>query len=68
MKYHGSTGGKKSGLSELENKKGHKEWIVDVLLRLICVLSLDRFGDFVSDQVHFLYSLLPSTNLHYKND
>ncbi len=52
MKYHGSTGGKTSGLSEVENKKGHNEWIVDVLLRLICVLSLDRFGDFVSDQVH----------------
>ncbi len=27
------------------------DWFEDVSLRLICVLMLDRFGDFVSDQV-----------------
>ena len=26
-------------------------WLEDMALRLICVLLLDRFGDFVSDEV-----------------
>lgn len=29
----------------------HYQWIIDACLRLLCVLGLDRFGDFVSDQV-----------------
>ncbi|CAH2231989.1 jg4050 [Pararge aegeria aegeria] len=29
----------------------HQEWLEDMALRLLCVLALDRFGDFVSDQV-----------------
>lgn len=29
----------------------HELWLQDMSLRLLCVLSLDRFGDFVSDQV-----------------
>ncbi|XP_047507448.1 TATA-binding protein-associated factor 172 isoform X2 [Pieris napi] len=29
----------------------HHEWLEDMALRLLCVLALDRFGDFVSDQV-----------------
>lgn len=29
----------------------HQEWLEDAALRLLCVLALDRFGDFVSDQV-----------------
>lgn len=29
----------------------HEIWLEDAALRLLCVLSLDRFGDFVSDQV-----------------
>lgn len=29
----------------------HQLWLEDVSLRLVCVLALDRFGDFVSDQV-----------------
>lgn len=31
--------------------ESHHRWIEDATLRLLCVLSLDRFGDFVSDQV-----------------
>lgn len=26
-------------------------WLEDCVVRLLCVLALDRFGDFVSDQV-----------------
>lgn len=29
----------------------HELWLEDLSLRLLCVLALDRFGDFVSDQV-----------------
>ncbi len=32
----------------LEN---HQLWLEDLSLHLLCVLSLDRFGDFISDQV-----------------
>lgn len=29
----------------------HQEWLEDVVIRLLCVFALDRFGDFVSDEV-----------------
>lgn len=29
----------------------NEAWLVDCALRLLCTLALDRFGDFVSDQV-----------------
>lgn len=29
----------------------HQEWIEDLIIRLLCVFALDRFGDFVSDEV-----------------
>lgn len=32
-------------------KESHYQWVIDAALRLLCVLGLDRFGDFVSDQV-----------------
>lgn len=34
-----------------ENALAHETWINDITVRLICILALDRFGDFVSDQV-----------------
>lgn len=33
----------------------HQEWLEDMALRLLCVLALDRFGDFVSDQVFIVF-------------
>lgn len=36
----------------------HQEWIEDVVIRLLCVFALDRFGDFVSDEVGFLFLAL----------
>ena len=27
------------------------EWLEDTALRLLCVFALDRFGDYVSDEV-----------------
>ena len=32
-------------------EESHQLYLEDVSLRLLCVLALDRFGDFVSDQV-----------------
>ena len=32
----------------------NQEWLVDAAIRMICVFALDRFADFVSDQVEEL--------------
>ncbi|XP_045535589.1 TATA-binding protein-associated factor 172 [Papilio machaon] len=37
--------------TEQQMEDAHQEWLEDMALRLLCVLALDRFGDFVSDQV-----------------
>ena len=31
-------------------------FLSDLALRLLCVIALDRFGDFVSDEVSFFHS------------
>lgn len=36
----------------------HQEWIEDAVIRLLCVFALDRFGDFVSDEVTLFYHIL----------
>lgn len=35
----------------LQMEESHQAWLEDLAVRLVCVLALDRFGDFVSDQV-----------------
>lgn len=37
--------------SWVQMSRQHQEWIEDVVIRLLCVFALDRFGDFVSDEV-----------------
>jgi TATA-binding protein-associated factor len=32
-------------------EESHRQWLIDAALRLLCVLGIDRFGDFISDQV-----------------
>ena len=44
----------------------HERWCNDLAVKFLCVFVLDRFGDFVSDQVSFtlelsITSLLTST-------
>lgn len=47
-----STGaGKSRDQTAEEMEDSHRRWVFDAALRLMCVLGLDRFGDFVSDQV-----------------
>ncbi|KAL4065257.1 hypothetical protein J3A83DRAFT_4375778 [Scleroderma citrinum] len=39
------------GVSTEENGRAHEEWCNHLAAKLLCVFVLDRFGDFVSDQV-----------------
>ncbi|KAG1142215.1 hypothetical protein G6F37_005463 [Rhizopus arrhizus] len=50
LKAHGEGAGKKVGNRE-KNIELHNEWLEDCAIRLLCVFALDRFADFVSDQV-----------------
>ncbi|KAG0242090.1 TATA-binding protein-associated factor mot1 [Actinomortierella wolfii] len=51
IKVQGRGAGRVIGCSKAENDIRHYEWLEDVAIRLLCVFALDRFGDFVSDQV-----------------
>ncbi|XP_069001339.1 TATA-binding protein-associated factor 172 [Embiotoca jacksoni] len=51
LKSHGAVGGKLVGSTAEQMSRQHQEWIEDLVIRLLCVFALDRFGDFVSDEV-----------------
>ncbi|CAG9863360.1 unnamed protein product [Phyllotreta striolata] len=51
LSVHGSGAGKTTYLSTQQNLENHEIWLEDMAIRLLCVLALDRFGDFVSDAV-----------------
>ncbi|KAH0951944.1 hypothetical protein HN011_003883 [Eciton burchellii] len=51
IRLHGKGAGKSRNQTLEEMEESHNEWLIDVALRLLCILGLDRFGDFVSDQV-----------------
>ncbi|XP_039995012.1 TATA-binding protein-associated factor 172 [Xiphias gladius] len=51
LKSHGAGGGKLVGSTVEQMLRQHQEWIEDLVIRLLCVFALDRFGDFVSDEV-----------------
>ncbi|XP_025159855.1 TATA-binding protein-associated factor 172 [Harpegnathos saltator] len=51
IRLHGRGAGKSRDQTLEEMRESHHRWITDAALRLLCVLGLDRFGDFVSDQV-----------------
>ncbi|XP_074595311.1 histone acetyltransferase 1 [Brevipalpus obovatus] len=51
VKIHGRSAGRILGITKNEANKLNQLWLEDLALRLICVLALDKFGDFVSDQV-----------------
>nr|XP_026499034.1 TATA-binding protein-associated factor 172 [Vanessa tameamea] len=46
-----ASAGQRAGMTVQQMEDAHQEWLEDMSLRLLCVLALDRFGDFVSDQV-----------------
>ncbi|RHZ83144.1 hypothetical protein Glove_99g122 [Diversispora epigaea] len=51
LKVQGHGAGRRVGLTKSDNKIRHHKWLEDIAIRLLCVFALDRFGDFVSDQV-----------------
>lgn len=51
IQVHGRGAGKTVHQTGSEMKAAHCAWLEDTSLRLLCVLALDRFGDFISDQV-----------------
>uniref|UniRef100_A0A8B9GYI2 B-TFIID TATA-box binding protein associated factor 1 n=1 Tax=Astyanax mexicanus TaxID=7994 RepID=A0A8B9GYI2_ASTMX len=51
LKCHGTGGGKLVGSTSEQLAQQHQEWMEDLVIRLLCVFALDRFGDFVSDEV-----------------
>lgn len=51
LKSHSQGAGKSIFMTKKQMNEQHQLWLEDATLRLLCVLALDRFGDFVSDQV-----------------
>ncbi|KAH9857622.1 SNF2 chromatin remodeling protein [Lenzites betulinus] len=51
LKVQGKYGGMKADLAWDENLVSHEKWCNDLAVKFLCIFVLDRFGDFVSDQV-----------------
>lgn len=51
IRLQGKSAGKISGLTKRANSILNQVWLVDTALRVCCVLALDKFGDFLFDQV-----------------
>ncbi|RWS27685.1 TATA-binding protein-associated factor 172-like protein [Leptotrombidium deliense] len=51
VKHHGKCGGRVSHAPQNQMDLLNQLWLEDLALRLFCVLALDKFGDFISDQV-----------------
>lgn len=47
----GQDAGKDRSRGAAEQPRLHAEWLEDVSIRLVCVCALDRFGDYIGDQV-----------------
>ncbi|KAJ7461011.1 SNF2 superfamily chromatin remodeling protein [Mycena galericulata] len=51
LKVQGACGGMRDDTTPIENAAAHEKWCNDLSAKFLCVFVLDRFGDFVSDQV-----------------
>ena len=51
LKYHAPAAGKWGGCSKEQQAVDNQVWLEECCIRMLCVLSLDRFGDYVSDPV-----------------
>ncbi|CAH1794395.1 unnamed protein product [Owenia fusiformis] len=51
MKLHGAGAGKLVNRTLEELHTDNQSWLEDLSVRLCCVLALDKFGDYVSDEV-----------------
>ncbi len=51
IRVHGHGAGRVGEKSRAENSRANCRWLDDLACKLCCVLTLDRFGDYVSDNV-----------------
>ena len=51
IRVHGAGAGRQYGKSMESNNQSNKRWLNNLACRLCCVLMLDRFGDYISDNV-----------------
>ncbi|KAI9837437.1 MAG: TATA-binding protein-associated factor mot1 [Sclerophora amabilis] len=51
IRVHGAGAGRELGKSRRENDRLNQAWLDDLACRLCCVFMLDRFGDYISDNV-----------------
>ncbi|TFY59920.1 hypothetical protein EVJ58_g5470 [Rhodofomes roseus] len=51
LKLQGKYGGMQVGISWDDNLLAHEKWCNDLAVKFLCIFVLDRFGDFVSDQM-----------------
>ncbi|PWY76327.1 putative TBP associated factor [Aspergillus heteromorphus CBS 117.55] len=51
IRVQGAGAGRVRDKSRLENDALNRKWLDDLACRLLCVLMLDRFGDYISDNV-----------------
>lgn len=51
IRVQGAGAGRLEGKSRAENNVLNRKWLDDLACRLLCVLMLDRFGDYISDNV-----------------
>ncbi|KAG9245201.1 putative helicase mot1 [Calycina marina] len=51
VRVHGAGGGRRLGRTRAENDAASRRWLDDLACRLCCVFALDRFADYISDNV-----------------
>ncbi|KAL8709163.1 MAG: hypothetical protein Q9220_006043 [cf. Caloplaca sp. 1 TL-2023] len=51
IRAHGAGAGRERGRSKAQNDRRNNQWLDDLAARLCCVFMLDRFGDYISDNV-----------------
>jgi TATA-binding protein-associated factor len=51
VRVQGAGAGRMLGKSRAENNASNRKWLDDLASRLLCVFMLDRFGDYISDNV-----------------
>lgn len=51
VRVHGAGAGRVRDKTRAENDALNRKWLDDLACRLVCVLMLDRFGDYISDNV-----------------
>ncbi|KAJ5085753.1 hypothetical protein N7532_010524 [Penicillium argentinense] len=51
VRVQGAAAGRLEGKTREENDTLNRQWLDDLACRLLCVLMLDRFGDYISDNV-----------------